>query len=153
MLWNRRGRRGNNIIEFTFLMPWYVFLFVGAYDFGFYAYSLISATTAARAAANYCAYSTTNSTGCTSGSGGTYNTACSYALNTLKYLPNVTSSLSVCSAAPVVVSATGPTTDSYGNSYAKVTLAYTTPQLIPIPGLLPGQITINRAITLIITGT
>ena len=41
-------RRGNNIIEFTFLMPWYAFLFVGTYDFGFFCYSLISVHTVGR---------------------------------------------------------------------------------------------------------
>src|SRR5579884_1650776 len=87
MVRHRRGRRGNNIIEFTFLMPWYVFLFVGAYDFGFYSYSLISTTTAARAVANYCAHSLSNATNCANTGLPEYATACSYALNTLKYLP------------------------------------------------------------------
>src|SRR5579863_10102058 len=35
-------RKGNSLIEFSLLMPWYFFLFVGVYDFGFYAYSLIA---------------------------------------------------------------------------------------------------------------
>ncbi len=37
-----RRRRGGSMIEFCLLLPWYIFLFVGAFDFGFYAYSLIS---------------------------------------------------------------------------------------------------------------
>src|SRR5580658_8123278 len=44
-------RSGNSIIEVTFMMPWLLFLFVGVFDFGFYAYALIATQNAARAAA------------------------------------------------------------------------------------------------------
>jgi Flp pilus assembly protein TadG len=47
---NRR-RSGNSIIELTFMMPWLLFLFVGVFDFGFYAYALIATQNAARAVA------------------------------------------------------------------------------------------------------
>jgi Flp pilus assembly protein TadG len=35
----RGSRNGNNIIEFAFMLPWYVFLFVGAVDMGLYSYA------------------------------------------------------------------------------------------------------------------
>src|ERR1700681_444740 len=46
-----RRRSGNSMIELTFMMPWLVFLFVGVFDFGFYAYALIATQNAARAVA------------------------------------------------------------------------------------------------------
>ena len=37
---NRR-ERGNSIIEFSLMTPWLILLFIGAMDWGFYAYALI----------------------------------------------------------------------------------------------------------------
>src|ERR1700722_1848345 len=48
---SKRRRSGNSIIELTFMLPWLLFLFVGVFDFGFYAYALIATQNAARAAA------------------------------------------------------------------------------------------------------
>jgi hypothetical protein len=45
-------------------------------------------------------------------------------------------------------SITGP--DTY--PAASVSVVYLTPQLIPIPGLLPGQLTINRTVKMRIRG-
>ena len=45
-----KTRRGNSLIEFSLLMPWYFFLFVGVYDFGFYGYGLIALEDGVRAA-------------------------------------------------------------------------------------------------------
>lgn len=132
-------RRGTAMIEFCFLLPWYVFLFAGAFDFGFYSYSLIATTTAARAAAYYCAASATtcadNTTTCTN-----------YVTTQLRYLPNVGSAITTCNAAPITVSATYPAaaTCPDGNGCASVSVAYVTPQMVPIPGLLPSQLTITK---------
>ena len=52
---NRRS--GTNAIEFALLIPWYIFLFVGAIDYGFYSYGLIATQSAARVGAMYCAAS------------------------------------------------------------------------------------------------
>jgi Flp pilus assembly protein TadG len=138
-----RGRKGTNIIEFSFLMPWYVFLFVGAYDYGFFCYSLIATQTAASAGATYCSTSSTTATDST--------TACAYALNQLINLPNVGSGLTTCgttsvtSSAPVAVQATSVTGPD-GFTASQVAVIYLTPQLIPIPGILPGQLTIHRTV-------
>ncbi len=138
-----RSRRGNALIEFSLLMPWYVFLFVGVFDFGFYSYSLIAAESAARVAALYCA---TDSATATDSS-----TACGYALDQLRNLPNIGYGMSTCAASPLTVTASvwsGPD----GNNGTSVTVSYTTPQLIPIPGLLPGQLTINRTVMMPLRG-
>jgi hypothetical protein len=42
------GTAGGSALEFALLMPWYVFLFVGAFDWGFLAHALISTESAAR---------------------------------------------------------------------------------------------------------
>ena len=137
---------GHAIIEFSFFAPWFFFLFVGVYDFGFYAYSLIASQSAATVGAIYCA----NSSATVSDS----TTACGYALDQFRNLPNVGSSLSTCgsgttvtSAAPVAVSASSVIGPDLGPA-TSVTVVYLTPQLIPIPGLLPGQFTISRTVQL-----
>lgn len=145
-----KRRAGQAIVEFSFFMPWFFFLFVGAYDFGFYTYSLIASQSAATVGAVYCATSSSTVSDST--------TACGYALDQFRDLPNVGSSLTTCgsgttvtSVAPVAVSAssiTGP--DS--NPATSVTVVYLTPQLIPIPGLLPGQLTISRTVKLPVRG-
>jgi Flp pilus assembly protein TadG len=139
-------RRGSSMVEFALLMPWYAFLFVGAFDYGFYAYGLIATQNAARVAAMYCSASASRASNCDA----TY-AACNYALDQLRNLPNVGSSMTGPCSAPVVVTttmltaATTPSSPDGGNA-AQVTVTYTTPQLIPIPGLLPGVLTISRTV-------
>jgi Flp pilus assembly protein TadG len=45
--------RGHAMLEAALLLPWVLFLFVGAFDLGFYNYALISTQNAARVAAWY----------------------------------------------------------------------------------------------------
>lgn len=144
---------GNSIIEFSFVVPWYLFLFVGAYDYGFFSYSLIASQTAAREGAVYCSASISSQ--CTDSAS---STQCGYALDQLRMLPNVGSALTTCgtttsvtSSAPVSVVTTSPLSaaaspDGQANSSVGVTVVYLTPQLIPIPGLLPGNLTITRTV-------
>ena len=46
-----KGQSGSSIIEVALLSPWIFFLFVGIFDFGFYAYAAICTQNAARAVA------------------------------------------------------------------------------------------------------
>lgn len=149
----RRRRRGNAIIEFSLIAPWYVFLLIGAFDFGFFVYSLNAAQTAARQGAYFC--STSAEAQCSDSAA---SPQCGYALDQLKMLPNVGSSLTTCgtgtsvtSDAPVSVVTTSPlasgsSPDGQADSSVGLTVVYLTPQLIPIPGLLPGQVTIVRTV-------
>ncbi|HVW84564.1 MAG TPA: TadE/TadG family type IV pilus assembly protein [Bryobacteraceae bacterium] len=133
----KKNQRGTSIIEFALLMPWYFFLVVGAFDLGFYMYALIATQNAARVGALYCSSSTT--------AAADSDNACSYALDQLRGLPNVGTGLSTCLASPLTVTASlvaGP--DSSNATSVQVT--YTTPQLVPIPGLLPGVMTISRTV-------
>lgn len=133
-----RKRRGSLLVEFSFVLPWFVFIFVGAFDSGFYAYALMTTQGAAREAALYASSSSSTASDST--------TACSYALDQLRGLPNIGNGLSTCGAAPLIVSSTlvsGANSPDTMNA-ALVTVTYSTPQLIPIPGIFPGQLTITR---------
>lgn len=134
---SRSGERGHAVMEAALLLPWILFLFVGTFDLGFYYYSLINTENAARVAAWYTSQSTSTSTDST--------TACTYALAELQIMPNVGTSVTTCSASPVVLSAT-QVTGTDGSEAAQVTVSYTSPQLIPIPGVLPGQYTFNKTV-------
>jgi hypothetical protein len=118
-------------------MPWFVFLFVGSFDLGMYSYSLVTVEEGVRTAA-------LNASQTTATAGDSY-TAGQYVLGSIKGLPNIGSAVTTTTAAPITVTAvsgTGPD----GAADTTVTAVYTSPQLIPIPGLLPGQLTITRAV-------
>ncbi len=133
----REGTRGSSIVEFSLLVPWYIFLFAGAFDYGFFSYSLIAAQNAARVSAMFCSASASAAVDSA--------TACSYSLDQLRNMPNVGTGLSTCSASPLTVTASAVTGPD-GAAAASVTVTYTTPQLIPIPGLIPGQLTVSRTV-------
>jgi Flp pilus assembly protein TadG len=139
-----RGESGASSVEFALLLPWIIFLFVGAYDWGFYAHALISTESATRVAAVYAAQ-------LSSGTPSTA-TACSLVLNDLSIAVNVSglnscgTGTSVSTAAPVAVSVSCTTLD--GVNAATVGVTYQTIQLVPIPGFLAGQATIYRTATL-----
>ncbi|MDP9053157.1 MAG: pilus assembly protein, partial [Acidobacteriota bacterium] len=92
---NPKNRAGNNLIEFSLLMPWFVFLFVGVYDFGFYDYSLIALQDGLRVAAINAAQNSSLAANSA--------TACIYVLAALKNLPNIGTSVTSCSASPLTV--------------------------------------------------
>jgi hypothetical protein len=121
------------------LLPWIIFLFVGAYDWGFYAHALVSTQAAVRAAVLYTSSSSANVTD-------PNGIACGIALGELRVVSNIGSSLTTCAAAPVVLSATKVTGPDGDTNVAQVSVAYTTVQVIPIPGLLTGQTVIYRVL-------
>jgi len=140
--------RGHSIVEFSLFLPWVLFLFAGAFDWGFYSWALVSTENAARVAAMY----TSTNVGTAADSKG----ACTYALAELAYAPNVAANPGVnsttpttgstgCSAAPVTVVASAVTGPD-GSNASQVSVTYQTPVLIPIPGLLPSQISITRVV-------
>lgn len=127
------------MLEFAVFAPWFLFIAAGVLDWGFYSYALISVQNAARGAALY--------TSSSSGSAADSATACALVLGELRSLPNISPQLSTCGGDPLVVSAeavTGPD----NQAASRVTVTYTTVPLIPIPGILSGQITIRRTVEL-----
>jgi Flp pilus assembly protein TadG len=136
MLRAKRRRFGSAVVEVTLLAPWYFFLFVGAFDWGYYSHALISVESATRTAALYASGQS---------SAPSVTALCSYVLNELEVVPNVNTSLD-CTSSPVVVSISTVTgIDGTPGAY-QVSVAYTTLQLIPIPGLLTSKTTITRTL-------
>ncbi|MBS1855486.1 MAG: pilus assembly protein [Acidobacteria bacterium] len=133
----RRKVRGGAALEMALFLPWFVFLFVGAFDWGMYAHALISVESAARSACQYTSRASANKADSA--------TACSYVIAEMKVSPNVTGT--TCAALPLIVSAAGATGPD-NREASQVTVTYRTPQLIPIPGLLAGQATISRSVTM-----
>jgi Flp pilus assembly protein TadG len=134
---SRKGRRGGAVLELVFFAPWLFFLSVGALDWGFYSYALISMENAARVAAI-----------CTSSSAGTAadsGNACTYALGEMRSLPNIGTTVTTCTDSPLIVTATS-TTGSDGTAASQVSVTYTSLNMIPIPGLLTSQFTVTRTV-------
>jgi Flp pilus assembly protein TadG len=134
------GRRGNSLLEFSLLFPWLFFLVIGTFDFGFFAYALMATQGAAREAGIYCASSSSTASDST--------TACGYALDQLRGMPNIGMGLTTCASAPLTVTSTlvSGASSPDGMNAASVVVTYVSPQLIPIPGIFPGQLTITRTV-------
>jgi hypothetical protein len=115
-------------------MPTLLFLFVGAFDLGFYCYSLIGVENATRVAVEYTATS--------SYTAGDSTTACTLALSELVTVSNL-NGVNSCGALPLKVSATA-VTGIDGSPASQVSVQYRSNALIPIPGLMTGQVTITR---------
>jgi Flp pilus assembly protein TadG len=143
-----KKRHGHSALEFAFFLPYLLFLFVGAFDWGFYSWALMSTENAARTAALYTSSSSTNA----ADSAG----ACNIATAELADAPNVAASPAVaktagsgsatCTGNPITVTATSVTSGADGAAASQVSVTYKTPQLIPIPGSLTGQLSITRTV-------
>jgi hypothetical protein len=130
---NKKPASGNALIEFTFMVPWIFFLFVGALDLGFYSHALIATENAARVAAMY--------TSAGPATAADSATACLYALTELNKLPGVGASC----GSKVTVTATA-ITGADGQPATTVTVVYNNLQMIPIPGLLAGSLNVSRTV-------
>ena len=127
-------RKGQAVIEAGLVLPMLVFLFVGAFDMGFYCYALIGVENAARIAVEYTASSSLTQSDS--------STACTLARNELSRVVNL-NGVTGCGALPLKVNASGFTgLDSAPAS--QVSVQYQSSALIPIPGLLAGRITVTR---------
>jgi Flp pilus assembly protein TadG len=127
---------GTSVVELSLLFPWIFFLFVGAFDMGFFTYSLVSVENAARVAAEY----TSKSASVAADSSG----ACTKVLAELAMLPNM-GGVSTCGASPLTVQATSVTGPD-GNPATSVSVTYSGNNLVPIPGLLMGRLNVTRIV-------
>jgi Flp pilus assembly protein TadG len=141
----RSRQRGGSLVEMALMLPWYLFFFVGTYDWGFYAHALISTESAARVAAEYTSQSSTQAAN--------QATACILANEELRTMNNVSvTGTPTCAASPLIVTAAqlGPgqanTNSADLQQASQITLQYTTVGLIPIPGLLQGSATVYRVV-------
>ncbi len=155
-------RQGQAVIEFALMVPWIIFLFVGVLDFGFYAYAVICTQNAARAVAM------AQATGGTAGICG----AALNEMSGLPNMPDATTSnctnypsginqsgspallYSACASTLTATtnsdtSCTGATacadcTQDASSISIRATVGYETLPMIPIPGLLMGQMKMQR---------
>ena len=128
------------MMELALLSPWIIFLFIGVLDWGFYAVSLMTLENATRDAAVYA--STGNST-----------KICEILTDELGSLSNMQGVTTCGGTSPVSYTLTNLTSSTTpaspdGNSAVQMAVTYTTPQVIPIPGLLAGKFTITRTVTM-----
>ena len=131
----KKGRAGNSIVEFSWLLPWFIFLYTGVFDFGFYAYALSAVENAARVAVLHSAAGTATA--------GDQSGACNLAVQELIGLPNVGAAYSGgCTSDPITVTSaycdgtthcTGSTGSVDGGPAAYVTVMYQMPPLFRIP--------------------
>lgn len=127
------------------LAPWYLFLFVGVFDWGFFAHGLLSTENAARVGAVYDSLYYATQGGATWNSSNAQSFACTYALSELRTAVNISSALTTCNSLPVIVTASKVSGPDSANA-AEVSVEYQTQQLIPIPFLLNGQYTFYRLV-------
>jgi Flp pilus assembly protein TadG len=137
----RNRQSGQAVVEVTLLVPWIVFAFVAAFNFGIFAYALISTQNAARSAAMFAAQSLA-----VAQSGTIVTQVCPYALGELGDAPGVGAGVSTCSGAPVTVAVTARTPGAGNMNTVKVSVTYNTMQLIPLPGLMAGSLSITRTV-------
>jgi Flp pilus assembly protein TadG len=126
------------MLELALFAPWVFMLFIGAFDWGFYNYALISQQAATRSAALHARTALAEASNS--------DAACTIVRNEMKSLPNV-ANLTSCTALPLIVTAAqipGPD----GVPAAKVSVTYRSLSLVPIPGLLDKQFTITRIVTM-----
>jgi Flp pilus assembly protein TadG len=139
------------VVEAALMMPWLAFLFVGVLDFGFYSYAAICTQNAARAAAMRTSYDLKSQKTAL---------ACAAALAELQILPNMPG-ITTCTALPAIVTlkklcASGSTDPSCQGSpcadcdqdifaqSVQVSVTYQSVPMVPIPGVLTGQLTLTR---------
>ncbi len=137
----RASRRGQAVVEITLLLPWIVFSFVAAFNFGVFAYALISTQNAARSGAMYAAQSLS-----VAQNGAIVSQVCPYVLGELADAPGVGSGVTGCASSPVTVSVTAHTPGSANMDTVTVSVTYNTMQLIPLPGLMAGSLAITRSV-------
>ena len=140
-------RRGHAVVETALMVPWIFFLFVGVFDFGFYGYAAIATANAARVAALMASSSNMTT--------GDQATACAYAKEEMSRMPNAyTFMAGSCTTGNLIVQ-TGLCPGGgaglcsmacpAGDATCVVSrVRYQTPQLVPIPGILTGQLQITR---------
>jgi Flp pilus assembly protein TadG len=131
---SKRRSGGHAAVEVSLLAPWILFLFIGVLDLGFYSYALICTQSAARVAVVF--------TSVRSATAADSAAACQSALGEMSMMANVRS-LSTCNSYPLIVTATA-VTGVDGAPASEVAVTYQTDQLIPIPGLLAGRLTVTR---------
>jgi Flp pilus assembly protein TadG len=131
-----KEQRGSTLIEATLIAPWFLFLFMGVIDLGFYTNSLISVENAVRVAAEY-----TSSSDATKAD---QSGACTLVKKELASLPNTANLAGNCNSSPLIVTVDDATPGPDGKPASTVSVTYQGISLFPIPGLMMGRLSFTR---------
>lgn len=147
MHWRSRfsfgSNRGAAAVEVGLLLPWIVISFLAVLDFGFCAYGLIATQNAARIGASWGSATSANAQ-----SASLSTKACTYAIEALRYAPNVGTSVSGCGGtSPISVTATYASSGADQLPTVSVTVNYKL-GLLAIPGISGSSLTITRTVQL-----
>ncbi len=138
---SRSPESGHAVVEAALMVPWLFFLFFATLDFGIYAYAAICTQNAARSAAVDAA---------SFGSAPDPAVTCNIVLDEMRQLPNMRS-VTACTGTlspsqPVIVTTSLPNGPD-GAPAVQVRVQYLSVAVIPIPGLLPGKMSLTRTAT------
>ncbi len=134
--------RGGSILELALIAPWYIFLFIGVFDWGFYSHALVSVEAAVRTAA---LNASANSAAALDN-----EAACALVRAEMQTSVNL-AGVTDCGSLPLIVNTTtAPGPDN--RTGARVTVTYRTQNLVPIPGILSGQVTFTRTVQMRLRG-
>jgi Flp pilus assembly protein TadG len=146
---SKRRDHGGSMVEVALLAPWIFFLFVGIFDFGFYAFDAICIQNAARVAALQTAVNSSFT------AAQLQSLACTAATLEMNRIPNIQGIPAGCGARPLIVTqqalnngTTPPCADCGIDSTAKsslVTVTYQSSLFVPIPGFVTNQLNLTRA--------
>jgi len=136
---SKRQVHGSAVIEMALIAPWFLFLFIGVFDMGFYYHQLIAVENAARIAAEY----TSSGSSLAADQSG----ACTKVRAELATLPGV-SGLANCDNLPLKVTATSGTGLGSLGTATTVTVTYQSGRMVPIPNLLQAQLTVSRVVVM-----
>ena len=141
--------RGQAVVELALLAPWTIFLFIAVFDFGFYAYALISVEDAARVAATNASSSVV--------AAADPMVPCASVAAELKTLPNVGAVTCACVASSCTAGPYITVNSSYltgvspvaagvdGEPAVEVSVTYQSMSLIPLP-FLRGNYAFTRRV-------
>jgi Flp pilus assembly protein TadG len=144
----KTSESGSSIVEVALLAPWIFFLFVGVFDFGFYAYGAICTQNAARIAA----LQTASNPALTSSQLQTL--ACNAATLEMVRVPNKANIVGGCASGPLLVTQATLTNSSSPLCAdcaidatavsSLVAVTYQSNLFVPIPGILENQLNLTR---------
>jgi Flp pilus assembly protein TadG len=147
-VWGKRSESGNSVVEVALMAPWLFLLFVGVFDFGFYAYAGICMENAARIGA----LQTASNSALTSTQ--LQALACTAATLEMARVPNRFNFVGGCGSGPLQVTQqtlTNSTTPQCADCGADagavstlVTVTYQSNLFVPIPGVLENQLNLQR---------
>lgn len=132
-----RRNKGQALVELAIVAPWIFFLFIAIADTGICTLASIGVQNAARAAA-------LNASASSAAANDTAD-ACAVVRQELQSLPNIDSNTD-CGGLPLQVTTQKLDAGIDGSPAALVTVTYQTIELVPVPLLFSGTVTLAKSV-------